>query len=50
MQLKFIGNVELKFLRAMDSSSVYALPLGTAARRTTLGQRSAARALDNLDY
>jgi len=33
MQLKFIGDVGLKFLRAMYSSSVYVQPLSTAAFR-----------------
>lgn len=35
---------------ALGHRSVSCVPLNTAARRTTLGQRSAARALDNLDY
>lgn len=40
MQLKFIGDVGLKFLRAMYSSSVYVQPLGTTACRAALGHRS----------
>jgi len=40
MQLKFIGDVGLKFLRAMYSSSVYVQPLGTTACLCTLGRSS----------